>query len=416
MLTGDLIRARRSGDRLVPRYLRKKQAERALELARELTSIFSQSLGERRADVDTRLSAIAIPASERLLAAGLRKLLEERASYAVVSPLEPAEVRRVVFRAAARAHREMPIDARWDDASRAAVLADAAAVFGAPISATTLEAALYADHESEERLKRFDAIAPAELVDRYNLALAQGMLLRASRVVIDVRGATPARYRRLFRAARFHGLLHVVERTAVGYRITVDGPYSLFDSVQRYGLRLAMFLPHIIALGDFTLRADLVWGKTRTPAVFEVGASDGLTASGASLPAPPVDLDQLRAAFDALGSDWSARPCDRLFALPGEIVCVPDLVFDNRRTGEEVFLEVFGFWSRDAVFKRAELLAKGLPGRVMLAVPKSLRVSADIIDDDNAGEIVLFRSTLSARALLDRLESRGARDAPAAQR
>ena len=47
----------------------------------------------------------------------------------------------------------------------------------------------------------------------------------------------------------------------------------------------------------------------------------------------------------------------------------------SAETGEEVFVDVFGFWSRDAVWRRVELVRKGFPARILLAVPKQNRVS-----------------------------------------
>jgi hypothetical protein len=93
------------------------------------------------------------------------------------------------------------------------------------------------------------------------------------------------------------------------------------------------------------------------------------------------------------------------------VVCIPDLVFTSKETGEEVFLEAFGFWSRAAVWKRVELLRKGFPARILLAVGKQLRVSEEVLADEDAGEIYVYKRTISPREVLERL-TRGAR-APA---
>jgi len=93
--------------------------------------------------------------------------------------------------------------------------------------------------------------------------------------------------------------------------------------------------------------------------------------------------------------------------MPGEVVCVPDLVFVNKNTGEEVFLEAFGFWSRDAVWKRVEAVRKGFPARILLAIGKQLRVSEEVLDEDAAGELYVYRATMSPRAILERLRRKG---------
>ena len=64
---------------------------------------------------------------------------------------------------------------------------------------------------------------------------------------------------------------------------------------------------------------------------------------------------------------------------------VPDLVFERRTAGaprERVYLEVMGYWSRAAVWKRVELVRAGLAERILFAVSAKLRVSEDVLDDD----------------------------------
>jgi hypothetical protein len=86
---------------------------------------------------------------------------------------------------------------------------------------------------------------------------------------------------------------------------------------------------------------------------------------------------------------------------------VPDLVFRSAETGEEVFLEAFGFWSRSAVWQRVELVRKGFPARILLVVSKQLRVSEEVLGEEEAGEIYVYKSAMSPRAVLERLRKKG---------
>ena len=403
MLTTDLVRVRKTARGLVPRFLDAKARVRVAPIAAGMVAAFEAMVGCSRAELDAAIDAVEVPAQLRVVALGLRKLLEDRAEFAAKSALDPETVRQTVFEASARAHRALDVRDAFD---RAAVLEEAAATLGATVEA--LEAAIYADLRDAERLERFETIDGDELVERYNLALAQGVLLRASKVTVHVSGETPDRYRRLFRAARFHGLLHVVTGDPTsGYTITLDGPFSLFDSVQRYGLKLAIFLPSVLACASFRLVAEVVWGKAREPAVFELGPEAGLEARRHEAPTSTPELDTFCEAFRRVGGEWSVDASERIFALPGEVVCVPDLVFRNAETGEEVYLEAFGFWSRDAVWKRVELLRKGFPSRILLAVPKQLRVSEEVLGEEDAGELYVYRAAMSPRAILERLRKKG---------
>ncbi len=107
---------------------------------------------------------------------------------------------------------------------------------------------------------------------------AQAVLLRAVRVTVELECSSPGSYRALFQKLKFLRLLYRIHRREEGgYRIDIDGPYSLFDSVTKYGLQLALALPVIRESDVWRLQADVRWGKDREPLVFRL---DGRIASG----------------------------------------------------------------------------------------------------------------------------------------
>src|SRR5581483_3023829 len=133
---------------------------------------------------------------------------------------------------------------------------------GLPVEA--LERGLYADLRGAQLLRAVRAVDPHALVEGFDLAQAQAVLLRAVRVVCDVRCASAGAYRALFHRLKFLRLLYAIERYADGgYRLTIDGPYSLFESATKYGLQLAMALPVLAACDAFALEAEVRWGRER---------------------------------------------------------------------------------------------------------------------------------------------------------
>ncbi|MDB4988782.1 MAG: hypothetical protein JWN04_3960, partial [Myxococcaceae bacterium] len=80
-----------------------------------------------------------------------------------------------------------------------------------------------------------------------------------------------------------------------------------------------------------------------------------------------------------------------------------DLRFLHSETGEVAYLEVMGYWSRDAVWKRIELCDKGLTQRVIFAVSSRLRVSEEVLGDATSSELYVYKGALSAREVLRRL-------------
>jgi uncharacterized protein len=97
-------------------------------------------------------------------------------------------------------------------------------------------------------------------------------------------------------------------------------------------------------------------------------------------------------------------------------VCIPDLSFEHAQTGERVYLEVLGFWSRDAVWKRVELVQAGLAHRIVFAVGQHLRVSEAALDAELPGALYVYKRTMSAKAILERVAALASLAVPAAPR
>jgi uncharacterized protein len=87
---------------------------------------------------------------------------------------------------------------------------------------------------------------------------------------------------------------------------------------------------------------------------------------------------------------------------------VPDLRFEHPG-GAAVFLEVMGYWSRDAVWRRVELVEKGMGAKVVFAVSSRLRVSEAVLEEHPSAALYVYKGSLSAKGVLDRLERLAAR-------
>lgn len=403
MLTSELVRVRRQGRSVVPRFLSGPEHARLGAVADALIATLVAAIGSCRVDLMLSLSTVEHAPRDRPIVQGLIKLLLDRAEFLTPDGDSPTELRDVVFRIAAEERKGLGPTERFD---RSRSLALASERLG--ITTERIEAQLFADLHNNERIVSFRATTAERLLQRYNVALAQGVLLRARSVEVSLTGEEPGRVRQLFRAARFHGLLHRVHAHAGGYRIELDGPLSLFTSVQRYGLSLALFLPAVLRCRSWSIAADVAWGKERMPLRFELSPAQRLVPHGRPIEGVAPDLERFIDGFRELGSSWDVAVADEIIALPGEAAIVPDLDFTNRTTGERVWLEAFGYWSRAAVWQRIETIRRGFPGRIVLAVGKHLRVSEELLDESEAGELYVYRTSLQPKAVLERLDASGA--------
>lgn len=399
MLNAELVLARKYKGELRLVAVDDARRERARRLAERYLATMRGLVGATREDIGYACAAIPVPANDRRMALGLLKLAQDECAFEGGGAEDAAALRKEVFEHASRARRVLLVGESFD---RDRVLAEVAALRGTTTEA--VERALYADLRGAEVLVSASALSPEALVERWELAQGQAVLLRAVKVSVDIVCKEPHQYRALFRQLKFHRLLYRIERREEGYRLLLDGPFSLFDSVTKYGLKLALLLGDLRACDRFELEADVRWGKAREPLVFKL---EGGASARAQLPLEerlPEEVATLLTALRDNARGFRVTVAQTVLDLPGVGLCIPDLEF--RRDGSEpVYLEVLGYWSRDAVFRRIELVQSGLSARVVFAASARLRVSEELLDEASLGALYTYKGTLSPRAVLDRVEA-----------
>jgi predicted nuclease of restriction endonuclease-like RecB superfamily len=400
VLTADLVNARRRGAELRLVALDEVARARAVMLARALVAIARAHVGRTYEELSAALDAVDAEPGDYRLKDGLAKLLEDRCELEAPAGPEPEELRRDVFTRASARRAALDAGGKLD---RAAVLAEVAAEQGTSVE--VVERGLFADLRGAQVVSKFDALGPETLVATYERAQAQAVLLRAVKVTVDVGVASAGATRALFRRLKFLQLLHVITRTDAGYRVVIDGPFSLFESVTRYGQRLALVLPVLEGCEAWSLEADVRWGKEKRPLVFRLAG--GTAEPTSEDPALPDEVRALVKSFAALGTPWRASANTKLLELPGVGLTVPDVVFEKRGDDgavRRVYLEVMGYWSRAAVWQRVELVQAGLAESVLFAVSSRLRVSEEVLDAELPGALYVYKGTMSARAIAERLD------------
>jgi predicted nuclease of restriction endonuclease-like RecB superfamily len=239
----------------------------------------------------------------------------------------------------------------------------------------------------------------SSLLDGYDMAQYQAVLLRAVHVTAHVVCHSPAQYRALFRALKFRRLLHVIHPEPGGYRIEIDGPFSLFESVTKYGLQLALIFPVLRMCDSLRLVADIRWGKTRQALRFEY--EQDTSAVSEQSESVSEEVAQLIAGLKRLEGSFQVSVNEELLELPGVGLCVPDLVF--HKGTEKVYLEVMGYWSRDALWKRIELAQAGLPHCILFAASSRLRVSEEVLEPTERAALYVYKGTMNAKAVAEQV-------------
>lgn len=367
-----MVRVRHAKNRLIPQYV-PPHDEGLLALAEQILYAYRAAPGRTRGEIEDDLSDLIPEGPPGLLPGGLAKLCEDRCEFEVSSDHPPDVLRAAVFTGAATARAQAARDMQPFD--RDAVLTEAAEQLSLSLTPEQLDRSLFADLKDEQRVLTFDDTTAENLLHRYNVALAQAILLRCTLMEVRVYAETPARFRQLFRAVKFHRLICTIQETpGNSYKLTLDGPLSLFSSSTKYGLQLALFLPTLLHCKAFDLRANVRWGADRKEKTFQLsGLEDKLKSHAPDFGVyTPPELQMFADTFATKVKGWilDSEPHPINLATG---VWVPDFKLTHAKSGKEVFVEIFGFWRKGDIESHYKNLAKGVPGKFVLCISEAMR-------------------------------------------
>jgi predicted nuclease of restriction endonuclease-like RecB superfamily len=383
MLTADLALSWRRGEQIRPRYI-DADDEEYLRVSEDLVALFAEHEGARRATLEESLADYVGTGTDYKILRGLIKLLTDRCEFETSAPADPTEIRRALFLKARALH---PLTS---DEARAQAVADAARELAC--EAEALDESLYADLPENQRLANFETISPRELLDLYNVAQAQALLYRAVEMRLWLEPQTAEGYRELFGAIKAYNLIHTVKgNSRDGYEVRLDGPASIFQRSQKYGIQMAVFLPALLLCEGWRMRAEIQATRGRA-AFFELSSEQTRLRShylSADAYENPV-IEKLAATWDRAGGDWTLEPSGEVIDL-GDSAFIPDFVL-RRDDGARVFLEVLGFWTPEHLRERLLEFDHARIKNFILAAWDELRGSRDPLTNIPPNTIVFRRS------------------------
>jgi predicted nuclease of restriction endonuclease-like RecB superfamily len=400
MLSADLVIAQRRKEQLVLPDFSGRAGDTVRNWAEQIIDVAKGCIGLPRQEFSALVQLMGETQQARKLTRGLAKLLEDACEFEQADPELAAEHRRKLFLMAAEARRNAGGARDWD---RSELVRRVCSENG--WEETSFDERLYADLPGAQRLLRVPDWSGQDLFECYERARVQAVLLRAVQVRITYARTSVIGLRELFRQIKFRQLLHRSERVGdTGLTVTIDGPMTLFESATKYGLQLALLLPTLGGAGAFELLADVRWGKARSALQFSYksgSTSRSARNSDAPVPIASDEVLSLLADLEALQSPFRAELSTALIDLPGVGLCVPDITFvDRTQSDHRVYFEMLGYWSREAVWRRVELVEAGTPEPIVFGVNQRLRVSEKVLDRKLPAALYVFRGQPSARGLL----------------
>lgn len=396
MLSADLVRVRRRGEELCLTTIKGTERPEITRIAEEILRILEMSVGQTWDEVVEVLGAVERSARHEKVWAGLKKLALDDSRFGTTLDVDARSLRTQVFGLASRMRKEANSDNPF---SRELVLERIATELG--VQAMHVEECLFSDLKGAARLSESTGLSPEGLIERYELSQIQGILLRAVRLRVEIECSGPDQARLLFQKLKFRQLLYRIEAINSGlYQLEIEGPFSLFDSVTKYGLNLALLVPVLQECLRAELSADLLWGKERKKLSFKTSLRGLEGGTPAPLRSEVVDLQE---ALSKQKTPFSVSPSREIFNIPGVGICIPDLKL-SAPGREDVYIEVLGYWSREAVWKRVEWAESGAKARVIFAVSSRLRVSEEVLPKETGATLYVYKGAMSALALLRQVE------------
>jgi len=394
MLTLDLLRYRVDGDAVTPVYLTITGGRKYLDIAERLVEMFRCCVGKTVGELDEEIEDAFGGGIDYKVYRGLAKMMGDYMETAPPVEVDAGEIRRQVFTMAASSGplvRSPDLLFAQGAAERSVEIAREIG-----IEPDRLAAALYADLKENQVITRLDrSVTAVELVERYNTALAQAMLYRATRMIIDVRD----NYRTVFKYIKLARLMHSIKPHDGGYRIEIDGPLSLFSNIERYGIAMAKLLPAVLKCGEWRLAAKVnVEGGEK---LFRLSPRTGLKSHYRD--EPPFDSSAEEAFFTKFTrnkkSKWTIEREGSILDLK-ETVLIPDFKFTHAKDGRTAHLEIVGFWTPEYLAKKLDKLSRVEESNVVVAVPDALNCSDDVF----SGPVVHYKRRMMMKDVLPAIE------------
>jgi predicted nuclease of restriction endonuclease-like RecB superfamily len=403
MLTADLVKP----------LLRQKGRELCVDMldihdyhwqqtASDLIALFRQRVGCTQHVWEDTLIAYEGERTDYIVIRGLVKVLCDAATFTPQeTPLSPAQMRERLFTqgpAFAQPHL-------FQVKTRQEIVQELATELG--VNAKQIEEAIFADRPANYVLRD---VGPdwtsEELIMRYNLELARGVLYWASQIIIEA----STNYKDLWHYIKLFKLMFWAEPEAEsGYRITIDGPISPFvSSTLRYGRQMAAFLPALLLCDRWQMLAQVRPPQAQTEMIYQL---DHTSALHSHFKRSGMFDSRLEADFandfeqkigDKRGHWLLRRESDVL--LLGDTVMIPDFaLIDDQDENRKVLIELVGFWHPQYLRRKIEKVRAANCAHLLLLVYKGLNVTEEDFGE-TASEIIFFQQKPVMKEVMESVE------------
>ena len=349
MLTKALLRfSRNRQGQIFPRFLNADD-KITQNLVEELSNLYQVGSEQSREELAELAQPVINAHRSPVIAKGINKLLLARCEFKEPdSEVEP--FRTQVYAAATEILTSD--DPKMDSLSH--FRASIGKIFAR--DADELAAALYGDLPIRQPLQSFKPIPAQQLIHRYNLGQAQGLLFLSSEVNLTFNEPDVGRRRFFFRYLKYFRLRTQIYKEGQGkYRLEMTGPMNLLDQARTYGKRMGNLLPVVCLLAKWSLVAKVK--PEQRASTLELDQNSGLQSHySVTTSYVPEEFKIFATQFKSEAKGWKLQKISPLLDLGKHEIAVPDFSF-RHESGIVVHLELFHRWHKGPLLQRLKHLS-----------------------------------------------------------
>ena len=371
MLTKDLLAFRRQKDRIKPSFLDTADW-RHLKLAEQFLTIYSNGESLTRSEIDEQVAMVVNGCRNLKLAKGLNKLCQDRSEFSKPGDYDYPAMRKQLFMASSKLLTSAEHDDYHDYQMEVYRKTEDIQDF--------VQGSFYSDLPQNEELSKFKNLSAKHLLERYNNSLVQSLLLHSGKLNIEITKPDAQKLRRLFKYLKFFRLLADIKCGGTSVRSTskapakvtmsVDGPASLFENTNKYGLQLACFFPALPDLEKWKLSAEIKLNNQHFQ--LKLDQKSGLVSHYRNFSSyVPEEIRLFHTAFKEKSDEWQIIGQTPFIHIGDGEMIFPDLSFQNK-SGEIFHLELFHRWHMSQIVKRLEQGDQKQFNNLIVGVDRSL--------------------------------------------
>ena len=343
MLTRDLLRFRTMNSYAKPQFVNVND-EALLEFASQIISIYDPEASMIRSEIEESILPLLKSCKDIKFAKGLNKIMLDRCEFSAPSDIDYTAMRQNIFQASAKLIKagECPDLMQFRD--RIVSQSDEILQF--------VQKSIYSDLPDNETLKSVKQVFPRELLERYNCSLVQSLLLHCSEIEIEIEEPEAAKMRKMLKYLKFFRLLAQINKAKGskvndgmpdGLDIKVNGPASIFENTQKYGLQLASFFPTVCDMKKWKLKAIIKINDKELK--LSLDESSGLVSHYKNFSSyVPEEIVMFHKLFKEKAQDWEICGHASFLDLGSQELVFPDFSFRETASGKVVHLELFHRW------------------------------------------------------------------------